>query len=526
MSSAKSKSSLGEPASRCPKSAKKPGIYLHSDKKLCNVYHECNCSLENNSLCSFVKTNVCPIGKIFLNLTNKCEPIELFGCETSYLQTINLQTKNRTLLEKDLNSLRQGQKLLNRNILPELVNITGTSEFSCPPGVNERFADPNICNIFHVCVSRGEQTYDQPFLCPFSSVFRVIDSRTMYCDKRHKNDCNGKAFYRSVEEDDYELFEESEDNLVEANTTSSMFPCSYNGKIEDKSFCNLYHTCMNGKDLTYVCESQLLFNPISNICDYPINVPCFEKKIFKKSESDMSQSLRLNLNMVENGTVEPYTPENVLATVTAAAADQNMALQNGSKVNIYGTPIELNCLMGSRNYLIPDKTYCNVFHHCHGNSGNVFVCEKGQAFDVNANGPNNSGVCNFEDLVNCAGKYILTETGQRNPKLVNKPTNSRLTYGNGNNNVNGKNSEKTKQGSYLKSFTYPNVGPINEELITGIPFDCRRKSNGHWKDTRYCDVYHACIGGEQKKTYSCAQLGERIYFDETTKRFVFFSKIF
>jgi hypothetical protein len=44
------------------------------------------------------------------------------------------------------------------------------------------------------------------------------------------------------------------------------------------------------------------------------------------------------------------------------------------------------------------------------------------------------------------------------------------------------------------------------------------KLNGHWKDTRFCDVFHACISGEQKKTYSCAQLGERIYFDETTRR--------
>ena len=501
ISSIKSKSSLSEISARCPKSAKSPGIYLYSDKKLCNVYHECNCSSENNSICSFVKTNVCPIGKIFLNLTNKCEPIELFGCETSYLQTINLQSKNRTL-EKDLNLIRsqKSNSLINRNILPELVNITGTSEFSCPTGVNERFADPNICNIFHVCVSRGEQTYDQPFLCPFSSVFRVIDSRTMYCDKRTKNDCNGKAFYRSIEEDDYEVFEESDENLVETNTTSP-YPCSYNGKIEDKSFCNLYHSCVNGKDSAYICESQLLFNPISNICDYPINVPCFEKKIYKKIADSSLSNLKLNLILTDNNnnkTMDAVTQE----------PDQNMALQNGSKVTIYGTQIELNCLMGSKNYLIPDKTYCNVFHHCHGNSGNVFVCEKGQAFDVNANGPNTSGVCNFEDLVNCAGKYILTETGQRSPKLV-KPA-PRLTY---------KNTEKTKQGSYLKSFNYPSTG--NEELVTGIPFDCRRKSNGHWKDTRYCDVFHACIGGEQKKTYSCAQLGERIYFDETTKRLVF-----
>ena len=231
-------------------------------------------------------------------------------------------------------------------------------------------------------------------------------------------------------------------------------------------------------------------------------MPCFEKKIYKKSSETSNNkdnsNLKLQLSPVENTT-----------TMETPLVDQNQALQNGSKVNILGTQIELNCVIGSKNYLIPDRTYCNVFHHCHANSGNVFVCEKGQAFDVNANGPNASGVCNFEEMVNCGGKFILTEMGQRSPKM-SKPVSRLTSY--------KSSGEKSKQGSYLKSFTYPVAGSTNEELVTGIPFDCRRKSNGHWKDTRYCDVFHACIGGEQKKTYSCAQLGERIYFDETTKR--------
>ena len=34
----------------------------------------------------------------------------------------------------------------------------------------------------------------------------------------------------------------------------------------------------NGEDEQYLCENQLLFNPESNICDYPINVVCGGKK--------------------------------------------------------------------------------------------------------------------------------------------------------------------------------------------------------------------------------------------------------
>lgn len=491
---------IKEPANlsstRCPVRANKPGIYLYNDKKLCNIYHECNCT-DIDSTCSLVKTHVCPVGTIFLNLSNKCEPIELFGCETSYLQTINLfqsKSNNRTL-ERDMSIMRKDgvNEILATSSLPELANITGTSEFVCPTGVNERFPDPNICNIFHVCVSRGDQTYDQPFLCPFSSVFRVIDSKTMYCDKRAKNDCADKAFYRSVDEDEFEFADEI-NSPIETNVTNS---CSYNGKMEDETYCNVYHSCKENTDYSFICESQLLFNPISKICDYPINVPCYDKQIFKKSDKISSYKFKPNVKLEETTANEKST-----APTSSQGSNQNLSMKNGTIVSIFGTKIELVCPSGSKNYLIPDKTYCNVFHHCHGGSGNVFICEKGQAFDVNANGPNNSGVCNFEDMVNCAGKSILLESGERPPHVK---VSSRLSVGN-------------EKQSYISNFNYQPIGNTHEELVSGIPFDCRRKPNGHWKDTRYCDVFHACIGGEQKKTYSCAQLGERIYFDENTRR--------
>jgi len=123
-----------------------------------------------------------------------------------------------------------------------------------------------------------------------------------------------------------------------------------------------------------------------------------------------------------------------------------------------------------------------------------------------ANGPEASGVCNFENLVDCEGKFILTEYGKRAGQPVKLNVQQPVSIGADNlfkNNVDVKQIES---------------GDGREELISGIKFDCRSKSNGHWRDYRYCDVFHACISSEQKKTYSCAQLGERIYFNETTKR--------
>jgi hypothetical protein len=68
-------------------------------------------------------------------------------------------------------------------------------------------------------------------------------------------------------------------------------------------------------------------------------------------------------------------------------------------------------------------------------------------------------------------------------------------------------------------------GPSGDEnLITGIQFDCQSRTTGHWRDGRYCDVFHACVYGQQKKTYSCPYVGERSYYDEGLKRCEFISK--
>ena len=60
--------------SRCPNYTNESGIWLYSDSKLCNIYHECNCTHKLNDLtfiCINVKTNVCPSGYVFINSTNK-----------------------------------------------------------------------------------------------------------------------------------------------------------------------------------------------------------------------------------------------------------------------------------------------------------------------------------------------------------------------------------------------------------------------------------------------------------------------
>jgi hypothetical protein len=66
--------------------------------------------------------------------------------------------------------------------------------------------------------------------------------------------------------------------------------------------------------------------------------------------------------------------------------------------------------------------------------------------------------------------------------------------------------------------------PIIENLIGGIPFDCRGLPTGPVRDNRFCDIFHACVFGQQRKTYACPFVGERTYFDMLTLRCEFVRK--
>ncbi|CAF0925971.1 unnamed protein product [Brachionus calyciflorus] len=59
---------------------------------------------------------------------------------------------------------------------------------------------------------------------------------------------------------------------------------------------------------------------------------------------------------------------------------------------------------------------------------------------------------------------------------------------------------------------------IIENLLGGIAFNCLGRVTGHYRDNHFCDVFHACVHGQQQKTYTCPFVGESTYFDESTRR--------
>ncbi|CAF1478555.1 unnamed protein product [Adineta ricciae] len=447
---------------RCPEhgATDSPTVHYHFDEQFCNVYHKCNCT---RTECHVIDSHVCPIAKVYSKTKQKCLDIEDESCETTYIQWV--QTHSSTLNNQ-----------VAINVSESLVSSTPNSDFQCEQGQPGKFGDPNICNIFHVCITRNDEIVDQPFMCPYPTVFKSSSSDKMFCAQPEPNDCKDKAFYRSIEGPARVMNSEDDASSIYRLPKNTLMSdeCLHPGLYPDSMYCNTYHKCtMNGEDEQYLCENQLLFNPESRICDYPINVACDGKGLYRRP-----------LNFV-NGT-----------------------LMNSSSMTIYDAELRPECPFHVLNILITDKDYCNVFYDCQTNGASVYMCREGTVFD--------SSSCQPEESVNCGNRLVLTAQGKRAAKPFVQTTSESPP------------EVKTPLGRSLQSkhsnFILLPPPMQNQKVVLNVPFDCKGRIDGHWRDTRYCDVFHACIAGVQKRSYGCNQIGERFYFDDATQKCEFTSR--
>lgn len=188
---------------------------------------------------------------------------------------------------------------------------------------------------------------------------------------------------------------------------------------------------------------------------------------------------------------------------------------------VYGCELRPDCPSDVSNVLVGDVNYCNVFYHCQSGRGSVYICREGTVFDSS----NQEGVssCRSEELVDCGSRLILTAQGKRASTYVKKEQtffNMNLFGFENSNQVKSKPesiASKSLQPKYSNFILLP-PPTHNQKEVVNVPFDCKGRIDGHWRDTRYCDVFHACLAGEQKRSYACYQVAERFYFDDASQK--------
>jgi hypothetical protein len=206
----------------------------------------------------------------------------------------------------------------------------------------------------------------------------------------------------------------------------------------------------------------------------------------------------------------------------------NGTLVNSSYIMVYGSELRPDCPSDVSNVLVGDLNYCNVFYHCQSGRGSVYMCREGTVFD--SSNQESVSSCRSEELIDCGNRLILTSQGKRS-SIYTKNERSILNMNlfgfdnNNNNNNNNNNQLKEKKITLNKSLQpkYSNFillpPPIhNQKVVVNVPFDCKGRIDGHWRDTRYCDVFHACVAGVQQRSYACYQVGQRFYFDDASQK--------
>ncbi|RNA11164.1 hypothetical protein BpHYR1_037554 [Brachionus plicatilis] len=80
--------------------------------------------------------------------------------------------------------------------------------------------------------------------------------------------------------------------------------------------------------------------------------------------------------------------------------------------------------------------------------------------------------------------------------------------------------QPSQSGPYdIKHETLTSNGQkLVENLIGGVVYNCAEKPTGHFRDAHFCDVFHACVFGQQQKSYACPYVGEAQYFDDETRK--------
>jgi hypothetical protein len=189
---------------------------------------------------------------------------------------------------------------------------------------------------------------------------------------------------------------------------------------------------------------------------------------------------------------------------------------------VYGTELRPECPSDVSNVLVADKNYCNVFYHCQSGRGSVYMCREGTVFDSSTQDGVSS--CRSEELIDCNNRLILTSQGTRSSVYTKKDKsllNMNLFGFDNNNQLKEKQLtlNRNLNPKYSNFILLPPPMHNQKEVpIANVPFDCKGRLDGHWRDARYCDIFHACIAGIQKRSYACYQFGERFYFDDSTQK--------
>nr|AAR06265.1 peritrophic membrane chitin binding protein 1 [Trichoplusia ni] len=249
------------------------------------------------------------------------------------------------------------------------------------------------CNQYYIC------NFGRPigFLCPgqllYNPYLRVCDyPLNVDCGDRvvpePENNCPSCNGGDGVDIDDVPLQGEGNNNVGGGNCNPSEAPaiCAANDSndvLVAHENCNQYYICLGGKPIARPCPGNLLFNPISDQCDWPEKVNCGDR-VIPDPDNDNSGN--------DNGGSDN-------------GGSDNGGSDNGGNDAIGGgncDPSEAPAICaadGSNDVLVAHEN-CNKYYICLGGKPIARPCPGNLLFNPN------SDQCDWPQNVDCGDRVI------------------------------------------------------------------------------------------------------------------------
>lgn len=223
----------------------------------------------------------------------------------------------------------------------------------------------------------------------------------------------------------------------------SLFKCKEDGFFADSSDCWVYHICDGGTHSVRACEEDLLFNPKTGLCDWPMNVECKKTTTTRPTTTKMTRPFLTNKN-------EQTTSQKPRQTTSYYQIDDSL-------LNI-DPSIESMCTPSDYGYFAYPND-CRKYIYCQEGVAKVFTCQGGLLWkqaDANCVWPLDS---------DCP--------------TLQKPTTSSLMPLNPN---------KLPNSPQALAILKENYGTI----------ECQLDVTGFYPNPYDCSAYHFCNGGKDQ----------------------------
>ena len=312
-------------------------------------------------------------------------------------------------------------------------------EYECGRFENKKQSDPDICNIYHLCLNGNYKL----MICPEGNLY---SEDTQQCEKARIVDCGS----RLVMEFDHSNQEYS---YLKLNTVNGLLECPQgaDGYYADPEFCNIYHQCIAGIDYIDQCMHQLVWNDRKKMCDWQTNVNCtgklipvvYGEKSFCTNKVDNKYKDPEYCNLFHNciGGIDNVVrcDGELMWNDEKKKCDWESVVKCTGKMLPSEKQYNSSFCIGKPDGTFAHEEYCNVYHVCESGSDNIVQCPNQLYWDPSTNR------CDWSNKVECSGRAMVT-------------------------------------------------------LSTEASLFCIERQDGVYKDPVWCNVYHNCLSGTDFKT--------------------------